>query len=119
MKKEFLTINQAAKRLGVAKKTIRRWEADGKITSERTAGGHRRFDISKLESQVKTNYQKTYNLKQVVIIVLITIVITAFFTFLVTTKDGSTQTEFDSIDALNSLPDDLELLESLPSPENL
>lgn len=43
-----LTIKEAAKELGVAQETLRRWEAEGKIIAERTKGGHRRYDISKL-----------------------------------------------------------------------
>lgn len=43
-----LTIKEAAKELGVAQETLRRWEAEGKIIPERTKGGHRRYDISKL-----------------------------------------------------------------------
>jgi excisionase family DNA binding protein len=44
-----LTIKEAAKELGVAQETLRRWEAEGKIIAERTQGGHRRYDISKLK----------------------------------------------------------------------
>jgi excisionase family DNA binding protein len=43
-----LTIKEAAKELGVAQETLRRWEAEGKIITERTKGGHRRYDVSKL-----------------------------------------------------------------------
>jgi len=41
-------IKEAAKELGVSEKTLRRWEADGKISVERTQGGHRRYDLAKL-----------------------------------------------------------------------
>ncbi len=41
-----VSINQAAKALGVTIETLRRWEADGKIQSERTPGGHRRYDLT-------------------------------------------------------------------------
>lgn len=43
-----VSIGQAAKELGVSKETLRRWEASGKIQSERTPKGHRRYDLSKL-----------------------------------------------------------------------
>ena len=43
-----LTIGKAAKELGVTIETLRRWEKEGKITAERTRGGHRRFDIQSL-----------------------------------------------------------------------
>jgi excisionase family DNA binding protein len=41
-------VKEAAELLGVSTKTIRRWEADGKIKAVRTLGGHRRFDITTL-----------------------------------------------------------------------
>ncbi|WP_200796578.1 MerR family DNA-binding transcriptional regulator, partial [Sporanaerobacter acetigenes] len=34
-----LTIKEASEYLGVAKSTLRRWEYEGKIKPERTAGG--------------------------------------------------------------------------------
>ena len=39
----MLDINEASKFLGISKSTLRRWEADGKITSYRTEGNHRRW----------------------------------------------------------------------------
>ena len=45
-----LTIKEASEYLGVAKSTLRRWEYEGKIKPERTAGGHRRYDKSVLIS---------------------------------------------------------------------
>jgi putative resolvase len=47
-----VTIKEAAKEIGVAQETLRRWEAEGKIVSERTAGGHRRYDLSQLRRLV-------------------------------------------------------------------
>ena len=42
-------IGQAARALGVTPKTLRRWEAEGKIEEiKRTPKGHRRYDLSKL-----------------------------------------------------------------------
>lgn len=53
-----ISINEAAKLLGVSADTLRRWEEEGKIQSERTEGGHRRYDVAKLlnrkEPQGKT-----------------------------------------------------------------
>jgi excisionase family DNA binding protein len=40
---DLLTTGQAAARLGVDVKTLRRWERKGAITSVRTPGNHRRF----------------------------------------------------------------------------
>ncbi|MCP2727819.1 IS607 family transposase [Limnofasciculus baicalensis] len=43
-----LSPQEAAHLLGVTVKTLHRWEADGKIKSTRTLGGHRRYDITDL-----------------------------------------------------------------------
>jgi excisionase family DNA binding protein len=43
-------IGEAAKELGVSISTLRRWESEGKITSERTHGKHRRYDISTMRN---------------------------------------------------------------------
>src|SRR5260221_7665031 len=43
-----VSIKAAAQALGVREETLRRWEQAGKVTSERTAGGHRRYDLSRL-----------------------------------------------------------------------
>jgi putative resolvase len=42
------SIRKAAESLGVSTETLRRWERDGKIRSERTQGGHRRYDLHHL-----------------------------------------------------------------------
>ena len=42
-------IGKAAKLLGVSVQTLRRWEREGRITSERTRGGQRRYDAHKLD----------------------------------------------------------------------
>lgn len=39
----WLTLSQAAERLGVHPSTLRRWADDGEIRCTRTPGGHRRF----------------------------------------------------------------------------
>jgi putative resolvase len=44
-----VNIGTAAKELGVAQETLRRWERLGKIAVERTPKGHRRYDLSKLQ----------------------------------------------------------------------
>ncbi len=43
-----LSISEAAKLKGVSASTLRRWEAEGKLVPERTASGHRRYDLSQL-----------------------------------------------------------------------
>lgn len=59
--KQYMSIGEAAQKLGVSIDTIRRWEASGKIVAHRTPKGVRLFDvdlIAKLTSQVKdlSNY---------------------------------------------------------------
>ena len=57
---KLITISQAAKRLGVSTKTLRRWEKSGKLLPQRTAGGHRRYDIESLRSiQFQRRFKKT------------------------------------------------------------
>lgn len=43
-----ISISEAAKLKGVSISTLRRWESEGKIMPERTANGHRRYDLSEL-----------------------------------------------------------------------
>jgi putative resolvase len=61
----LLTVKEAADLLGVSTKTIRRWEADGKIRSVRTTRNHRRFDVSELlgnksDSSLTVAYARLY-----------------------------------------------------------
>jgi len=42
-KNEWISLKQAAELLGVHPATVRNWADEGKIASNRTAGGHRRF----------------------------------------------------------------------------
>jgi excisionase family DNA binding protein len=46
---EWLTLGQAAKYLGVAQSTIRKWSDSGRLTAFYTPGGHRRFRRSDLD----------------------------------------------------------------------
>ncbi|MBE9221643.1 IS607 family transposase [Cyanobacterium stanieri LEGE 03274] len=43
-----LSISEAAKLKGVSVSTLRRWEAEGILIPERTANGHRRYDLNQL-----------------------------------------------------------------------
>jgi putative resolvase len=45
-------ISKAAEVLGVSVPTLRRWEAEGKLSAEHTAGGHRRYDLYKLRPEL-------------------------------------------------------------------
>lgn len=44
-----LRIGQAAEALGVSVPTLRRWEAEGRIRSARTAGGQREIPLAEVE----------------------------------------------------------------------
>lgn len=48
----YVGIGEAAQALGVSITTLRRWEADGKLAAEHTAGGHRRYDLTKLRPEI-------------------------------------------------------------------
>ncbi|WP_375659450.1 IS607 family transposase [Bartonella sp. MR30HLJHH] len=48
----FVGIGKTAQVLGVSISTLRRWEGEGKIISEHTAGGHRRYDLSRLRPEL-------------------------------------------------------------------
>ncbi len=43
-----ISIGKAAEELGVSRDTLRRWEKSGKIKVERTANGHRRYNLATL-----------------------------------------------------------------------
>ena len=47
--KRLITIGEASDILGVSISTLRRWDKDGRLKPEKTASGHRRYDISKLK----------------------------------------------------------------------
>src|SRR5690242_19436152 len=47
---EWLTLGQAARFLGVAQSTIRKWSDQGRVPAFYTPGGHRRFQLGDIES---------------------------------------------------------------------
>src|SRR5512137_1886685 len=49
----LLTVQQAARRLGVSPVTVRRWTATGFLPCTRTAGGHRRIDENDIDDLAK------------------------------------------------------------------
>ncbi len=49
VEQEWLTLGQAAKFLGVAQSTIRKWSDQGRLPAFYTPGGHRRFRRAELE----------------------------------------------------------------------
>ncbi len=58
-----ISIGKAAEELGVSIETLRRWENSGKIVSERTPKGHRRYDLSKLRGIIPN---KNWNTKRTI-----------------------------------------------------
>ena len=50
--KRLVAIGEASEALGVSITTLRRWEAVGKVIPERTAAGHRRYDLAKLQPEM-------------------------------------------------------------------
>ena len=50
---KFISIGQATEILGVSHSTLRRWEAQGKLTPERTQGGQRRYQLSQIRPHCK------------------------------------------------------------------
>lgn len=48
----YVAIGEASEALGVSITTLRRWEAEGKLIPERTAGRQRRYDLIKLKPEL-------------------------------------------------------------------
>jgi putative resolvase len=48
----LIGIGRAAKALGVSISTLRRWEAEGKISPSRTEGGTRRYDLAAIRPEL-------------------------------------------------------------------
>jgi predicted site-specific integrase-resolvase len=46
---KLLTIGEASKELGVSISTLRRWDKTGELAPEKTASGHRRYDMAKIK----------------------------------------------------------------------
>ena len=49
MSEKLISIGKASELLGLDKRTLLRWEDSNKLTSVRTAGGHRRYRLSDIE----------------------------------------------------------------------
>jgi excisionase family DNA binding protein len=52
---EWLTTQEAARRIGVSPITLKRWEAQGRITSHRTPTNHRRWDAAEIDALMKAS----------------------------------------------------------------
>ena len=55
----LLSVEEAAKFLGVSKSTMRRWEAEGRLKPDRTPGGHRRYRSEELTQMTVHPLPKT------------------------------------------------------------
>jgi len=54
---EWLSLQQASRLLGVHPATLRAWSDKGRIASQRTPGGHRRFSRAELEAWAENHRQ--------------------------------------------------------------
>jgi excisionase family DNA binding protein len=52
---QWLTLGEAAKYLGVAQSTIRRWADEGRVRAFYTPGRHRRFRLADLDDLIETS----------------------------------------------------------------
>ena len=62
MSTNLISITKAGELLGISPKTLRLWEKEGKLSSMKTVGGHRRYDpktLLKLVSSNKSDDSKT------------------------------------------------------------
>lgn len=59
----LLTISQASKLLHVSQRTLRNWEKDGKISSIKTVGGHRRYSMTELNKFLEIKEEKQNNIE--------------------------------------------------------
>ena len=62
---KLVSISKAAKILGVSEITLRRWDKEGRLTSIKTEGGHRRYDISKIIPENVHKYNFNDNKKTI------------------------------------------------------
>ncbi|WP_018665518.1 MerR family transcriptional regulator, partial [Heyndrickxia acidiproducens] len=53
-----VNIGKVAETVGVTVDTIRRWEKEGKIKSERSSAGHRRYDLDQVLAYVNNEKNK-------------------------------------------------------------
>jgi excisionase family DNA binding protein len=50
---KLLTISEAAKRLGISQKTLRKWADSGEIAVVRLPSGYRRFEPAEVERTLR------------------------------------------------------------------
>jgi len=114
MAKKLLTIKQAAERLGVSIKTIRRWEKQGKIESIRTSGGHRRFKLKEISPKNPISLKNLYPY-------IATAIIASGITFFSTKAHYQNQinTIEEQLDAYINQIDNQEITINNPDSENI
>ncbi|MFW9877244.1 MAG: IS607 family transposase [Candidatus Thorarchaeota archaeon] len=62
----LLTIAEAARLFGVCTKTLRRWDANGSFKADyRTVGGHRRYELERIEEVVSSGNKKKHREKKI------------------------------------------------------
>ncbi len=66
---DWLTLGQAAKYLGVAQSTIRKWTDSGRVPAFKTPGGHRRYRRRDLDSFIEHSGQTVESEGPLVLIV--------------------------------------------------
>jgi putative resolvase len=55
---QWLTLGEAARYLGVAQSTIRRWADEGRVRAFYTPGRHRRFRLADLDELVASSARR-------------------------------------------------------------
>ena len=63
---EWLSLRQASELLGVHPATLRIWANQGRIASQRTAGGHRRFRRSELEQRTRSQREPSASVEMLI-----------------------------------------------------
>lgn len=61
--KQWVSIDEAARFLGVSQDTLRRWEQKGKLIPRRTMGGHRRYARRQLDRVLKQSIDNISEIK--------------------------------------------------------
>ena len=63
---EWLSLRQASNLLGVHPATLRTWANQGRVASQRTAGGHRRFRRSELEQRTRSQPEPSASVEMLI-----------------------------------------------------
>lgn len=63
---EWLSLSAASDLIGVHPATLRAWANQGRVASQRTAGGHRRFRRSDLERWAKTQHEPSPGIEMLI-----------------------------------------------------